>query len=133
MKAPWKWIIGWAVLIHVILIAASIVEVIIYAYAVNPGQPELIYEQHAQLTAPWVSIIGGLFLFFLVARKLSKNRFEQRKVIGLALPALYIILDVGMLLMSDVNWGEDYMIFVISFSSKTLASYVGAMTVKPKE
>ncbi|MBL4656677.1 MAG: hypothetical protein JKX73_01665 [Flavobacteriales bacterium] len=130
MKTPWLWLLLWSVLIHAILIALSIAEVAVYAFAIEPGHDEAFYTQHAQLTAPWVSIIGGLFIFFLVARKLARNRIEQRKIIGLVLPALYIVLDLLILNLSESDLGGQYVIFAISFSSKILASYVGATSVK---
>jgi len=132
-KTPWLRIIGWSVLIHVILIALSFLEVFLYSLLINPGQDESFYMAHAEQSAPWVSIIFGIVLFYLIARLLAKKRPEKGVIIGLSLPIVYILLDVIILLAAAVNWGEHYLIFIISFASKILAGYVGARTVNKKE
>lgn len=132
-KIPWLKIIGWALLIHVILIALSILEVVIFSTIIEPGQEPTYYEQHAQLTAPYVSIIFGIILFYLISRLLVKKRYNKRKLIGLMLPGIYIIMDIVFLLLSDTNWGQQYLVFMMSFVTKTLASYIGATTIKNKE
>ena len=126
IKIPWLKIIGWAILIHVILILLTILEVAIYSMLINPDQAQIIYEQHAQLTGPYISIIFGIFIFFFVARKLTKKRFAKRKLIGILLPIVYIALDLLMLLAADINWSEHYLVFLVSFSTKIIASYIGA-------
>ncbi|MGB5459490.1 MAG: hypothetical protein WBM91_16035 [Eudoraea sp.] len=132
-KIPWLKIIGWALLIHIILIALSILEVVIFSSLIEPGQQPTYYEQHAQMTAPYVSIIFGIILFFFISRLLVKKRYNKRKFIGLMLPGIYIIMDLVFLLLSDTNWGHQYLIFMMSFITKTLASYIGATTINNKE
>lgn len=130
---PWLKIIGWALLIHIILIALSILEVVIFSTLIEPAQEPAYYEQHAQITAPYISIIFGIILFFFISRLLVKKRYKKRILIGLILPAIYIIIDLVFLLLSDTDWGQQYLIFMISFITKTLASYIGATTIKIKE
>lgn len=132
-KIPWLKLIGWALLIHIILIALSILEVVIFSALIEPGQQPTYYEEHAQLTAPYISIIFGIILFFFISRLLVKKRYNQRKLIGLILPAIYIVMDLVILLLSDTDWGQQHLIFMISFITKILASYIGATTIKKKE
>lgn len=132
-KIPWLKITGWALLIHIILIALSILEVVIFSALIEPGQQPTYYEEHAQISAPYISIIFGIILFFFISRLLVKKRYSKRKLIGLMLPAIYIIMDLVFLLLSDTDWGQQYLIFMISFITKTLASYIGATTIKNKE
>ena len=49
------------------------------------------------------------------------------------LPAIYIVMDLVILQLSETDWGEQYLIFMTSFITKTLASYIGATTIKKKE
>jgi len=126
----WIKIIGWSVLIHIILIALSFLEVFIYSLLINPGQEESYYMKHAEQSAPYVSIIFGIVMFFLIARLLTKKRPHNWLVIGLALPIVYIVLDLIMLLPYEVNWGESYLIFIISFGTKALAGFIGARTAR---
>ena len=125
-KIPWLKIIGWAILIHIILISISILEVLIYSLLINPDQEQLIYEQHAKLSAPYISIIFGILLFYFISRKLTKKRYSKRKLIGIIFPLVYIAVDFLILIASDINWSEQYLVFIISFSTKILASYIGA-------
>ena len=127
-KTPWLKLIGWPVLIHIILIALSFLEVFIYAMLINPGMEESFYEKHAELTAPYVSIIFGVALFFLVAKRLTKTNPDKWLVIALVLPFVYIALDLLMLLPYDVNWGENFLVLVASFGSKIIAAFIGAKT-----
>lgn len=126
---PWLRIIGWAMLVHIILIAISIVEVAVYSMIINPNQEQLIYEQHAQLTAPFISIFFGIILFFFISRVLTKKRYKKRKLIGIAFPLIYIILDLLILILSQTNWSKLYLVFIISFLTKILASYFGAFSL----
>jgi len=130
INIPWLKIIGWAILIHIILIVISVLEVTIYAMIINPDQEQVVYEQHAQLTAPFITIILGIILFFFIARILVHKRYAKRKLIGIALPLTYIILDIFILVISGTDWAKLYLVFIISFLTKFLASYIGAISLK---
>lgn len=133
IKLPWFRILGWAVLIHIILIVLSILEVVAYSTIINPGHEQSIYEQHAQTTAPYISIIFGIILFFFISRLLVKKRYDKRQVIALALPITYIIIDIIIMLLSNTDWGQQYLAFIVSFVTKILASYIGATSVRKNE
>ncbi len=127
-KFPWLRIILWAVLIHVILISISIFEVFLYSL-LNPGLDNSLYEEHAKFSAPYVSIIFGLFIFILVLRHLGKKRIQQRFKIALVLPIIYTIKDFAIVHMSGVNWDEHLIIFLISFLVKMAGAFIGAFTL----
>jgi hypothetical protein len=40
IKLPWLKILGWAILIHVILIVLSILEVVVYSTIINTGHEQ---------------------------------------------------------------------------------------------
>ena len=133
IKLPWFKILGWAVLIHIILIVLSILEVLVYSTVINTGHEKSFYEQHAQTTAPYISIIFGIILFFFISRLLVKKRYDKRQVIALALPITYIIIDIIIMLLSNTDWGQQYLAFIVSFVTKILASYIGATSVRKNE
>lgn len=64
------WIVAAWLSAHVVLIAASIAEVVVYSYVIAPGLPEAAYQAHAEATAPWVSIVLGGPVFYAIARLL---------------------------------------------------------------
>ena len=133
IKLPWLKLLGWAILIHIILIVLSILEVVAYSTIINPGHEQSFYEQHAQTTAPYISIIFGIILFFFISRLLVKKRYYNRQVIALALPITYIIIDIIIMLLSNSDWGQQYLAFIVSFVTKILASYIGATSVRKNE
>ena len=127
---PWIRIVGWTVFIHMLLIALSIIEVLIYSMIIKPGQTEAFYNEHVQFSAPIVSIIFGIVLFYLVAQLLAKNRYPVRKQIAWGLPLVYIIIDIAILLFSKTDWSGQFLVLTLSFGTKFIASYLGAMRAK---
>ena len=57
----------WTIIIHVILIVLAILEVFIYSTFINSGQGRSVYDQHAQNAGPYIAIIAGFALVYLVA------------------------------------------------------------------
>lgn len=114
----------WSIVIHIILIVLSVLEVFIFSLF-KPGQDDSFYAEHATLTGPYISIFFGFFIFYFVARFLSRNIDQKKIVIALALPVIYTILDFLMVHFSGVNWDDQLLIFTISFLVKVLASILG--------
>lgn len=128
-KLPWLRMTGWALLIHVILIVISILEVFIYSL-IRPSESESFYEKHAELTAPYVSLIFGFFIFFFVLRMFARNRFGQRFNITLAIVAIYTITDFVIVQWAGVNWKEHLLIFTLSAVFKAFGGLLGAWSIK---
>lgn len=119
----------WAVLSHVILVALSFLEVFIYSIVVNPGQEESVYTAHASVSAPYVSIFGGVFLFYFVARSLARRNRDQIRFIWISLPTFYVIFDLLILIPYGVDWGEHLTVFLISFGTKFLFAFLGTRNI----
>ncbi len=122
----------WAVIIHVILVGLSFLEVAIYSYLVNPGQDIKVYESHALRSAPYVSIIAGFLIIFLVAMRLIRRNREQQTRTGLLLPVFYIVLDLAMLAGMGTDWQKYYPVLLISFVTKMLAGYLAIVWSRRK-
>ncbi len=121
----WLRIIGWAILVHIMLIAFAFLEVFIYSL-IKPGLAEAQYTEHAKWSGPYISIFMGFILFFLIARRLSKIYANRRLIIGLTLPIIYTIIDFLILHFYGTDWTEHLVIFIISFLCKTMGSLLGA-------
>lgn len=118
----WLKLIGVALLLHIALIVISILEVAIYSYLIVPGKDEAFYQAHAQITGPWISgIFGSLFIFLLVRRfiKQSNGRYLTYTI---ALPFIYIIMDILMLLPFQINWNEHIPVFLMANGAKIVSS-----------
>lgn len=115
-KFFWPNLVGAALLIHVALILVSILEVAFYSYLIEPGKDQSYYSEHANLTGPWISgIVGPIFMFLFVRRYMG--RFGDRHLTyAIALPFIYIILDLLMLIAAGVN--------LMDVSTQTIAANV---------
>jgi hypothetical protein len=123
----WLKLAGLAFLLHIILIIISVLEVAFYSYLVNPGQTKEVYEAHAMRSGPYISAIFGSLLIFLWMRRTATKDPLNVKLVAIALPLLYIGLDVIILLLSGINWSEHYGVFLWANGAKVLAACLGAV------
>lgn len=117
-------IIGWAVLLHVVLIALTILEVFIYSTFVNRGQDNLVYEAHAEQSGPYIGIIAGFVLTYLIAFLWSKKAPSEKRRICIGLPIAYIVIDIIILLVSGTDPSGSLLVFFISYATKLMAGYL---------
>ena len=128
----WLKLIGTAFLLHIILILISILEVAIYSYLIVPDKDQAFYETHAQISGPWISgIFGSLFIFLIVRRFIKRNN-ERYLTYAIALPCIYMIMDILMLLPFQINWNEHLPVFLIANGVKVIASLAAYYIYKPK-
>lgn len=128
-KMPWLKLLLWGGLgIHIILIAVSFIEVAIYSLVINPGQAESFYTAHAQNTAPIISIIFGIIVFYILAKRISKNKPGIAKCIAVYLVIIYTIVDIAILTLSNAPWQEMKFVLLLSFITKLVSAYAGALT-----
>lgn len=131
VKMPWLKVLLWGGLgTHAILILLSFLEVAIYSLIINPGQGESFYTEHAQKTAPIISIVFGIILFYVLSKRLSKNKAEIARKIAFALVFIYIFMDIVMLILADADWQEMKLVFLVSFITKSISAYAGAVSSK---
>jgi hypothetical protein len=128
----WFKVIGWAILVHVILIMLSIAEVFVYSIVFNPGQDQKTYEAHAQVSAPYVSILLGIPVFYLITRLIFSKNGDKKSEILYGLPAIYIVLDIAMLIPYDIDWIGHLWVFALSFGTKFLSTYAGMRFYKTR-
>jgi hypothetical protein len=117
----WAAAIGGALLAEITQIIASVLWVAIYSYALNPGQPITVYEQNAQASAPWVSIIAGFPIFYAASRWIARSLPT-----ALALFGVFLALDIFLiLLMGGLAAGAIWWLILLSHATKLLACYLG--------
>ncbi len=124
-------LIGLAILTMITLVIISILEVVVYSYAVNPGQDNSVYEAHAQYSAPFVSGIFGFIIFFLVVRYWKKKEFHNLFKLIFLFPLTYVLLDLSIILVAtSVEWSSFILIFILANGAKFLGSYLGYKLTK---
>ena len=119
-------LIGLALMTMITLIIISFLEVAIYSYLINPGQAVSVYEAHAEVSAPYISGIFGLIIFFLVARYWTKKGFQNVPKLIVLYPVIYVLLDIGVLLLAGMTtWSDFILTFFIANTAKFLGCYLG--------
>ena len=132
-KINWIKLTGLAFLLHIALILISIIEVFFYSLLISPGKDEAFYEDHANDSGPWVSgIFGSLLIFFLVRRFIKKNNNGQHLTYTIALPLIYILLDVIILLFFNIDWNEHFPILLMANGVKIAAAFLSYYIYKPR-
>ena len=126
----WLKLIGLAILLHIILIALTILEVAIYSYLIAPNKDEAFYKAHAQISAPWISGICGSLIIFLLVRNFIKKNDDRHLTYTIAFPLTYIAMDILMLLPLNINCSEHLPIFLMANGGKIAASFLSYFIYK---
>ena len=126
----WLKLIGVAILLHIVLIALSILEVAIYSYLIAPDKDEAFYKAHAQISGPWISGIFGSLIIFLLVRNFIKKNNDRHLTYTIAFPLTYIAMDILMLLPFNINWTEHLPIFLMANGAKIAASFLSYFIYK---
>lgn len=102
-------------------VAAAFFWVAIYSYAINPGQPLAVYQQHAQDSGPWVSIIAGFIIFYAASRWIGRS-----VPTAMALFVVFLAIDGLLLVLASAEASVSVFALVgASYASKLVACYVG--------
>lgn len=127
----WLKLVGVALLVHVILIILSIIEVAFYSYLVAPGREEAFYSAHANGSGPWVSGIGGAIIMFLLVRRYVRRFADRQLTYALALPVIYIITDVLLLVAAGVDMADHIMVSALANGTKLVAALAAYYIYRP--
>lgn len=102
--------------------------VAVYAYFINPGQPQSVYDAAAQWIAPWSShVIGPLLFLWLNHRAAARNPSRPAMVFALAAVAAYAILDLSSVVLFGLSFATVLTTtFLVSLTAKTSGALVGA-------
>ena len=121
-----------AFLAHITLIIISILCVAVYSYGIHTGETQEFYESFAMASGPWVSLIAGGPVFFLMARWIRRRAPSAALRTAMAMAGFYLVIDVSVLLL----WpGDDFaaLPFVIGgFLLKVAGAWFGAGGTAPR-
>ena len=124
-------LLGLALATMVTLVAISVIEVTIYSYFIKPGQQQAFYDEHANLSAPWISGIFGFIVFFSVVRHWCRKKYDDLLQLAVLFVLTYIVLDIIILFAFQVNWNEIYPIFLIANGAKLMGALTAYFFYKP--
>ena len=126
----WVWIIPAAITVLVANVVIHILYMVAYSYLINPGQDAAHYQAHANLSAPYSSILIGMPLMFLVCRWVGR-RFAARLSVTAALLVwlVYFLIDISVLVFAG-ELSRVAVLFVISFVTKLAAAFLGGLAAR---
>jgi hypothetical protein len=118
--------VGLVLLAMIILVSISVIEVAVYSYFINPGQPQKVYEDHAEFSAPFISGIFGFVIFFGIARYWTRKGYPHAFNLAMRFAFLYLFIDVVIILLAGiVRWSDFILIFLLANGAKFTGSYLG--------
>lgn len=124
-------LIGVALLVMVLNVAASFLYMVVYGHLINPGHPEPYYREHIKVAAPYCSIVAGIPLMFLAGLWVAGWRDGQLAVTAaLVVWSAYALIDLAVLLAAGMT-GKVAPLFAISILTKLGAVYLGALVAVP--
>ena len=114
------------VLAQITLIALSIICVAVYSYAIHTGETQEFYNAFARVSGPWVSLIAGGPVFFLIARWIRRRAPSAAFETAMAMAGLYLAIEIAVLLLwpGDTSGAIPFMIG--GFVLKVAGAWLGA-------
>jgi len=130
-KNRWVWIVPTAITVMIINVAIHILYMVAYSYVINPGHDAAYYQAHAQVSAPYSSIVVGMPLMFLACRWIGR-KFAARFVITAALLVwlVYFLIDITVVLLAAELSSRLALILLVSFVTKFAAAYLGGLAAR---
>lgn len=129
-KNRWWLAIPFALGVMIVNVLISILYVIVYSYLIDPGHDEAYYQAHAQVAAPYSSILAGIPLMFLAGRWLG-GKFPKGNSVKAALLMwlVYFILDFAIITAAGAL-AQIAVLFIISFVTKLGAAFIGGISAQ---
>jgi hypothetical protein len=110
---------GLALGVMAVNVAISILYMVVYSYAIDPGHERAYYEAHVRIAAPYCSIIAGIPLFFLVGWWVSLRP-------AILVWLVYAFVDVAIFAVSGPTLRMGALV-AVSLLTKLVSVYVGAL------
>ena len=110
---------GLALGVMALNVVAVILYMVVYSYAIDPGHEPAYYEAHAQIAAPYCSIVAGIPLMFLVGWWVGR-----RPAILVCL--IYAVVNFAVLAASGLTLRIGAL-FAVTFLTQLVSAYLGAL------
>ena len=91
----WSAAVAGALIAEVAMIAAAFAWVAIYSYLLHPGESPAFYQRYAELASPWVALLAGVPIFYLVCRRTGGL------ATALAIFAIYFCFDAPIVIFAS--------------------------------
>ncbi len=127
-KNRWWLAIPFALGVMIVNVLISMLYVVVYSYAIDPGHDEPYYQAYAQVAAPYCSIVAGIPLMFLAGRWIG-GKFPKGNSVKAALLVwlVYFLIDLAVIVAAGLL-AQIALLFTISFVTKLAAAYFGGLS-----
>lgn len=120
-------LVGVALLVLVVNLAASFLYMVVYGYLIDPGHEEQYYRDHIQVAAPYCSIVAGIPLMFLAGWWVgSWWGGELGAKAALVVWLAYALIDWSVLIAAGLT-RRIALLATLSFLTKLGAVYLGSV------
>ena len=113
---------GWGLGVMAANVAMTVLYMVVYSYAIDPGHDKAYYDAHVTVAAPYCSIVAGIPLMFAVGLWV-----ESPLIVWLA----YAVIDLAIVAVSGLTASALTVRFgvlvAISLLTKLAAAYCGYM------
>ncbi len=120
----WGAAFGGMLLAEVAQIAAAFAWVALYSYLVHPGETPAFYQRYAEVSGPWVSILAGTPIFYLVCRWIGSRDPARAWPTAMALFGLFALLDLTLMLSAGAPSPRLVGFIAASYLLKLLACHL---------
>ena len=118
--------VGYAVVAMLLNIIASVLWVVIYTVAIDPGHAASHYSDYAVRVASTVDIVAGLVLLFLAGWLIARGRPMRQAVGAAALVGLaYVVIDMALLFVAGQGLPVDKGLVAASIVTKIGGAIAG--------
>lgn len=121
----WGAALGGMLLAEVGQIVAAFAWVALYSYLIHPGETPAFYQRYAEGAAPWVSIVAGTPIFYLVCRWIGSRVPSRAWPTAMALFGLFVLLDLALMLSAGTPSPRILAFVAASYLLKLLACHLG--------
>ncbi|MEQ1923605.1 MAG: hypothetical protein ABL952_13950 [Pyrinomonadaceae bacterium] len=129
-KNRWWLAIPFALGVMVVNVLISVLYVVVFSYAIDPGHDDTYYQAYAQVAAPYCSIVAGIPLMFLAGRWMG-SKFPKGNSVKAALLVwlVYFVLDFAIIAAAGAL-AQIAVLFIISFVTKLGAAFLGGLSAQ---
>jgi hypothetical protein len=121
----WGAALGGMLLAEVAQIAAAFAWVAFYSYVVHPGETPDFYQRYAQVAGPWVSVLAGTPIFYLICRWIGSQNPARAWPTAMALFGLFVLLDGALMFSAGAPSPRMVGVMVASYLLKLVACHLG--------
>jgi ABC-type transport system involved in cytochrome c biogenesis permease subunit len=125
-------IVATALVVMVVNVAISFLYMVVYSYVINPGHDIAYYQAHAQVSAPYSSIIAGMPLMFLGGRWIG-GRWSPDAAVRSALGVWLVYAAIDLAIIIPAGHGRLIPLVIVSLLTKLAAAYLGGRVAQRRQ